>query len=154
MIRRSKIKEPGPGAIVVLPLSGGRKGYARLLKKPLMAFYAVQSDALLSIDEILKQPVAFKVWVMSSAITSGRWTVIGCVPLGPALEESPWFFKQDAISKALSIYRDGVESPATKEQCEGLECAAVWSAQHVESRLEDYFEGRSNKWLDALKLKG
>jgi hypothetical protein len=153
MTKRSKTKDPEIGSIVEIPLPNGRKGYARVLKNPLMAFYAVQSERPLSPAEILRQPVAFKVWVMNSAISSGRWSVIGHAPLETDLERTPWFFKQDAISKALSLYQNGIERAATKEECVGLERAAVWSAQHIESRLEDHLEGRTNKWLDAMKIK-
>lgn len=153
MIRRNKAKEPEIGSIVEIPLPSGRRGYARVLKSPLMAFYSVQSEGSLSPREILRQPVAFKVWVMTSAVTSGRWSVIGHAPLETELESTPTFFKQDAISKTLSLCQGGIERPATKEECEGLERAAVWSAQHIESRLEDHLAGRTNKWLDAMKLK-
>jgi len=153
MKKRSKIKDPEIGSIVEIPLPNGRKGYARVLKNPLMAFYSVESEESLSPTEILRQPVAFKLWVMNSAISSGRWSVIGHAPLEAELETIPWFFKQDAISKAFSLYQSGIERPAAKEECEGLERAAVWSAQHIESRLEDHLEGRTNKWLDAMKLK-
>lgn len=154
MTKRNKVKEPEIGSIVEIPLLNGRKGYARVLKNPLMAFYAIQSERSLSPAEILCQPIAFKVWVMNSAISSGRWSVIGQAPLEAELEATPWFFKQDAISKSLSLYQNGIERPATSEECKGLERAAVWSAQHIESRLEDHLEGRANRWLDALKLKG
>lgn len=153
MTRRSKIKDPEIGSIVEIPLPNGRRGYARVLKSPLMAFYSIRSEGSLVPTEILGQPVAFKVWVMNSAISSGRWSVIGHAPLETELAAMPWFFKQDAISKALSLYQSGVERPATKEECEGLERAAVWSAQHIESRLEDHLEGRTNKWLEAMKLR-
>lgn len=73
MIKRSKIKDPEIGSIVEIPLPNGRKGYARVLKNPLMAFYSVQTEGSLPPAEILCQPVAFKVWVMNSAISSGRW---------------------------------------------------------------------------------
>jgi hypothetical protein len=32
----------------------------------------------------------------------------------------------------------------------GLDCAAVWSAFHVESRLDDHFAGRPNGWAERL----
>jgi hypothetical protein len=151
MTKHSKIKEPEIGSIAEIRLPSGRKGYARVLKNPLMAFYAVQSERSLSPTEIVGHPIAFKVWVMNSAISSGRWTVIGQAPLEAALTVLPWFFKQDAISKTLSLYQNGIERPATREECDGLERAAVWSAQHIESRLEDHLQGRINKWFEALK---
>jgi hypothetical protein len=148
-----KTKMPAIGAVVELELPSGRKGYARILANPLMAFYAVQSSEPMDLGQILRQPIAFKVWVMNSAITSGRWRVVGSAPVEAELEVSPWFFKQDPISNSLTLYRSGVERPATMEDCLGLECAAAWSAEHVESRLQDHLDGKPNKWVEALKIK-
>jgi len=150
---RNKTKYPEVGAILEIPLPTGGKGYARVLKKPLLAFYAVKSEGKLTPDEVVRQPLAFKVWVMNSALMSGAWTVIGQAPLQAELLDEPWFFKQDAISKALTLCRDGVERPATKDECKGLERAAVWSACHVESRLEDHLMGRPNRWVESLKME-
>ncbi|MEI7895193.1 MAG: hypothetical protein WCI05_19005, partial [Myxococcales bacterium] len=59
-----------------------------------------------------------------------------------------------AISGNLSLYRAGTERPATREACVGLERAAVWSAEHVESRLSDQLAQRPNKWAEQAHLKG
>lgn len=134
-----------------VPLPTGGKGYGRVLKSPLMAFYSAKAECSLPAEDILRKPIAFRVWVMRSAIDSGRWPVVGHAPLEPELQTSPMFFKQDAISKAFTLYRDGAERPATLDECNGLECAAAWSAQHVESRLEDHLMGRPNKWVESLK---
>jgi hypothetical protein len=153
MVSRRKIKDPEVGSIVELPLPDGRLGYARALKFPLMAFYALSAESTPQPSEILGQPIAFKVWIMASAVSSGRWRVVGWAPLEPELAIAPWFFKQDIISKRLSLYQAGTERPATREQCAGLERAAVWSAHHAESRLDDHLHGRPNKWHDAMKLE-
>lgn len=146
---------PRAGAVVEIELPSGMKGYGRVLRRTLMAFYAVQSSQPLELARILSQPIAFKVWVMHSAITSGRWPVVGSAPLDPTLEESPWFFKIDAIARALSLYRDSEERPASYAECSGLECAAVWSAEHIEGRLQDHLDGKPNKWVEvqAARLK-
>ena len=149
--RRSKA--PVVGDVVEVPLDGER-GYARVLRDPLMAFYALRSAAPLACEDVVKAPVAFTVWVMGSALKSGRWRVVGNVPLTPDEDVAPWFFKQDAISGKLSLYRAGTARPATREECEGLERAAVWSAEHVESRLRDHLARRPNAWVESLRLKG
>lgn len=151
--KQKKSKGLVVGNIVQILLSDGNHGYGRILVHPLMAFYGISSMNLIDCAEIIASPIAFKVWVMDSAVTSGRWKVVGNAPLEPEHEVSPCFFKQDAISKKLSLYRHGVEGPATLEECEGLERAAVWSAEHVERRLEDYFAGRNNKSVEALQAK-
>ena len=47
----------------------------------------------------------------------------------------------------------GEITPSTKEECIGLERAAVWEAEHVESRITDFFNSRENVWVKQLELK-
>ena len=146
-------RKPQEGDIVEIPLPDGQLAYGRVLKSPLIAFYAVQAQAPLPVDQIVAAPVAFKVFVVHSAVKSGRWKIVGHAPLDDALQVPPSFYKVDSITKALSLYRHGQTEPATVEQCAGLECAAVWSAEHVESRLADLFAGRPNRWVESLSIK-
>jgi len=141
------------GALVAIPISGNRYGFGKLLQSPLITFYHLESNELLEINIITSSPIAFKVWVMHSAITSGRWTIIGKVEISPEEKVSPWFFRQDAISQELTLIgNDDIEKPATAVECAGLECAQVWSAVHIESRLEDHFAGRRNKWIEEVEI--
>lgn len=43
--------------------------------------------------------------------------------------------------------------PMNYELCKELEREAVWNPEHVESRLDDYYFGRPNKWVESLKAK-
>lgn len=141
-----------PGDILEIPLGNGQRAFARILKNPLVAFYDLKADKTPAIDFIVSKPVAFKVWVMNSALTDGKWPIIGTKPLTPDLEESPTFFKRDPISGKLSIYtKGGCEKPATLQECEGLECAAVWDPKHLTDRLNDHFANRPNKWVESMK---
>ena len=90
---------------------------------------------------------------MKYAITSGRWKVIGNKPLESSLKKAPIFFKQDILTKEFSIYHSATsqETDASYEECIGLERAAVWEPEHIEDRLEDFFYGRNNKWVQSLK---
>jgi hypothetical protein len=92
--------------------------------------------------------------VMNHAITSGRWSRVANAPLDAALLQPPTFFKQDVMNpNLLSLYRAGEETPASRDECEGLERAAVWEPEHIEDRLRDHYHGRPNKWVESLKLK-
>jgi hypothetical protein len=142
-----------PGDIFKIDLKDGKCAFGRVLENPLYAFYDLQAEITPDLDHILSRPILFKVWVMKYAITKNIWEVIGHLPLESNLEISPRFFKQDDISKKLSIYHDGKETPASIRECEGLECAAVWDPRHVEDRLRDHFAGRKNKWVESLKIK-
>ncbi|HEY0158466.1 MAG TPA: hypothetical protein VGF28_14380 [Thermoanaerobaculia bacterium] len=90
---------------------------------------------------------------MNRAITSGRWKVLGHVPLDEPLQREPAFFKQDPLSGELTLYRSGTEYPASAEECQELERAAVWDPEHVEDRLRDHFDGRSNRWVESLRAR-
>lgn len=144
-----KPRPPRCGDVVEIPLAGAF-AYGWALQDPLVAFFDLRAPAPLPPAQAVQAPVAFKVWVMHSAVTSGRWKVVGRV--APTEDDlvSPWFFKRDLISKKLARYRGGVTCPASAQECQGLENAAVWSAEHVESRLEDHFAGRPNRFVEAF----
>jgi hypothetical protein len=141
------------GDVLIIPLGDGTFGAGRVLKSPLVAFYDYRGNDIPDIYKIIKQKVIFKLWVMNYAITDGDWTVVGNLPLEPELTKEPLFYKRDSITKALSIYRNstGEQYLAKLEDCAGLECAAVWEPEHVVDRLNDYFAGRPNKWVESLR---
>lgn len=161
MLKPSTRRRRIPGQIVEIGLGQGKKSYARVLNEPLFAFYDKIYDASneLNPSQMIELPVAFKIDVMNSAVTTGRWPVIGRIDLSPDLEEVAKFCKQDIVTGALFIYQEVpdlapyFERPATIEECEGLEVAAVWDAEHVEDRLRDHFAGRPNKWVEQLRPK-
>ncbi|QIF04269.1 Imm26 family immunity protein [Roseimicrobium sp. ORNL1] len=104
------------------------------------------------VSAVLESTVVFKIWVMNKATRSGRWPVIGHIPLSDELLKPVAFAKQDVISKAFCIHVGGKEVPASIEECRNLECAAVWSAEHVEDRLQDHFEGQPNKRVESMRI--
>ena len=141
------------GHVFSIRLKDGRYAFGRVLKNPLCAFYVRVSDQILDVDEIAKDPIGFKVWVVDSAFKQPNWRIIGFRGLEPELRERVWFFKEDPISKALSLYSQGEERPASERECENVERAAVWSAGHIEDRLIRYFNGTQDKWHESMKLK-
>lgn len=155
MPKATNKKRRTSGDIVSIPLGDGGIAFARVLKEPLVAFYDLRASAVPPIEDILRSCVAFKVFVVNYAITNGMWPVIGNAPLEDALREEPLFFKRDKLSGKLSIYKDSTaqEWPATRAECEGLECAAVWDPHHIVDRLIDHFAGRPNKWVESLRPK-
>jgi hypothetical protein len=149
----AKIRGRGKlGDVVKIDLGNGSFGYGRVLPEPLMAFYDLQSHDPVSAPEVVKSPILFSIWVMYHAIKSEKWEVIGNVPLEDQLKIKPRFFSQDILSKKFSIYDNGKDIPATRDECIGLECAAAWDGEHVEDRLRDHFAGVPNIWLESVKL--
>lgn len=150
MTKRIRMKV---GDIVKIDLGDGLHGYGRYLES-VFAFYDCFSNDDVAISKIIGSKVLFKLWVMDYATKKGRWPVIGNVPLEECMKEKPKFYKQDPITKKLYIYVDCINDiPATREECEGLECAAVWDPEHVEDRLRDFLAGRPCKWLKTVAIK-
>lgn len=140
------------GDVVKIRLDDASCAFGRVLAEPIIAFYDLKSVEIPALDTIVAAPIAFRVCVMNSVITDGTWPVLGNVPLTEELLMSIAFRKRDLISGKITIYRDGVETPATKEECANLECAAVWSPSHILDRLRDHFAGLPNKWVRSLEF--
>lgn len=150
--RRLRKKE---GDVVRVPLPGGRSGYGRVLADPDFAFYALVEDQDPPLQKIVSSPVLFRVSVMRHAVASGRWPIIGNMPLEAKLQESARYFRQDAMTGEFFIFSsDGKkwgERAATFEECRDLECLAVWEPEHVEGRIDDLLAGRPNKWFESMR---
>lgn len=95
------------GALLSIQLGDDREAFAQMLDDPEMAFF----------DPDNRENVIFRLWVMRSAYTTGRWKRIGEEPVAPELETSVPRFKVDKISGSITIDQDGVIQPATAEQC-------------------------------------
>src|SRR5512141_1361538 len=156
MARRRKVRRT-PGDVVAIPLDDGRRGFALVLDDPLVAVFSLASDpgAEPAVDELVRSPVAFRIWVMVQPIADGEWPVIGRVSEIPAeLRVAPWFFKQDPLSGKITVGRTGAEElPPEPGKPLPPERAAVWSAVHVVDRLRDHLAGRPNVWVESLRPK-
>jgi hypothetical protein len=153
MIRKRKTRRV-VGDVVAIPLGDGRIGFGLVLECPLMAFFDVSAKVgeEPTVEEIIRYPVAFKIWVMNQPIVDGLWPVFGKVSVPKELAVEPWFFKEDPISGKISITKSGAEERFAKPgQVDNLERAAVWSAVHVVDRLRDHFKGKPNKWVEAMR---
>lgn len=122
-----------------------------------MVFFDRVSADDLAPENVSRLPVLFRIWVANHAVTRGRWPVIGRVAITPENSAEPFFYKQDAITGRLALYHSTFaatnwERPASLAECAGLEAAAVWEPEHVEDRLRDHFAGRSNKWVESLRI--
>jgi hypothetical protein len=152
-----------PGRVVRIDLENERCAYGRQLTGVTVEFYDRIEEPAESLDliELVASPIIFRIWVMDSAFRRrDGWELLDVVSLTEEERaEVHRFAKQDLISGSCSIYRvdpaTGArsETPATVEECQGIEPAAVWSREHVEDRLRDHFDGRPNKWLESIAFK-
>ncbi|MBP2705022.1 hypothetical protein JOL79_14485 [Microbispora sp. RL4-1S] len=149
--------------MVRIDLGDGRCAYGRQLTGVAVEFFDRVGAAgeLVDLLELVTAPVAFTIWVADRAFRrSGGWELLDAVTLSQEEASRTYrFAKQDAISRRLSIYTtDPVsgtygETPASLEECQGLERAAVWGVVHVEDRLRDHFDGRPNRWVESMRLR-
>lgn len=142
-----------PGNIFEIALPTGGFAYGVTVEFPLIAVFNFRANERPALPKLLSTPVAFRIWVMRSCIGPRCWPVIGFESLPETLRVIPDFYKYDSIAHQFSLYRGHAEERATREECLGLERAAVWSSVHVESRLEDYFAGRPNAWVEILNAE-
>ena len=138
------------GNVFEIALPSGGFAYGMIVDLPLAAFFDARFTQRPLLADVLRAPAAFRIWVMDSCFTTDRWPIIGSAPVPESLQNQPTFWKFDRIARRFSLYESGHETPATRDQCLGLECAAVWSPEHVESRLDDHFAGRPNQWVESL----
>ncbi len=141
------------GDVVRIDLGDGFACYGRVTGDAGLAVYDLRSSEAVALSEIMSRPILFHISVMDNAITSGHWAVVGHAPLEDALSNPPPRFIRDPIRKdTFRIYEDGKMRPATRDECVGLEAAAVWGARHVEERLRDHYAGVKNRSTEHLKL--
>lgn len=145
------------GAVVRIDLGNGYYCFARILEHSTFAFYDYLSkEKETEISLIISKPILFILAVYNDIITHGRWEKIGKYELEKELLTLPLEFIQDPINLSkFSLYNPntGEMIDAKKEDCYGLECAAVWDAEHVEDRIRDHYAGKPNIWLEQLKIK-
>lgn len=121
------------------------------------AFFDFRSDQRLKDLTVLNDArVLFIIMVYNDVVTQGRWKKVGKLPIRDVLLVQPMKFIQDSHNpEKIELYNpnNGEMTKTTRDQVKGLELAAVWEAEHVESRIKDYYEGTQNIWVKQLSLK-
>jgi len=143
MAKKTKRQQRTTGAIIRIPLVDNFHSYGRILEND-VAFYDIYTQDDLPKNEILKKPILFIVPVYDSVITKGYWQKISsAIPLESHLQKSelPPMYKKEIghPEKVQLVYFDRFES-ATLEDCKDLEVWAVWTAEGIEKRLNQYFK--------------
>ena len=144
------------GAIIKIPLTLSKHSYGQLLDKNSVAIFNINTDKDYALENILNTESLFIVAVYNRVITSGRWPKTFKADLRKEFRILPLKFIQDPVdTDNYELYdpNTGEIRKSDKKSCLGLECSAVWEADHVESRIIDHFAGRQNIWLQQLRLK-
>ena len=145
-----------PGAFLELEIERAYYTYARILENASYAFYDLRSQIKVAdLELIASRPVLFIVAVYDSAVNSGRWIKVGKIPLEEHFKVLPNKFIQDGLDpNRYNLYNPntGEITETSRDNCIGLERAAIWEPEHVESRIKDYYDGISNVWVEQLRL--
>lgn len=145
------------GSILEININNQYNVYAQILTEADYAFFDYKSQNNLSDFSVLETaPILFIVAVYDDVVTKGHWLKVGKLALRKELKVKPMKFIQDSLNPdQFELYdpNNGETIPATKDQCIGLEPAAVWEANHVEDRIRDHYEGKENVWVNQLKIK-
>lgn len=131
--KRKRIR-PKVGDIFQIPLPDGRFAYGKVFWDASVGIYRKVFDE--PTEPPIRSRFAFIVGLYDDILKSGVWPIVGHEPF--ASEEDTWpppNYIKDIISGEYSIYHKGEIRPSTKEECRGLEEAAVWDAHHVIDRI-------------------
>jgi hypothetical protein len=121
-----------------------------------MTFYSDKAGIKdLSRGEAIAESPLFISAVHKSAYSTERWGSVLLKLPKAVLPEIPCFFRQDPLNpENCEIFNtQGETRSASPSECAGIERSAVWSAEHVESRLTDSYAGRPNAFVESLRVK-
>jgi len=107
-------------------------------------------EPLKDLSVLLSAKQLFRVTVYRRVIGSGYWKKVGKLPLREDLlpvQMEYVYHKYDNIQFELYNPATGKMTPATKEECRGLEEAAVWDYGAISERIRDHYNGAPCIWL-------
>ena len=125
---------------------------ARIIKKPgdLLRFPLTKEGTYGYCQWSL--PVAFRVIVYRDTPNRYAWTKVGKAAIPEDYLHPQHYARKDAISGRLSIYFEGVETPATPAEISNLETLAVWAHPHIVERLEAQIYGGESMFLRSVEI--
>ena len=118
------------GDVLKIGFGDGTHSYCQISTNPLVIFFDLRTESELPISEIVRLPIAFKLWVFNTDLKKGVWERLGNSPVALEHLQQPLMFKQDIINGKLTLHHESFvdsnyEREATISECHGLERAAV-----------------------------
>lgn len=127
--------------------------YAQAVPSGNVAIFDKQfKTRITDISELLYLPVLYDICVYSYVFNQGIWPKVGKLPVRPELRLSPLTFIQDPVKKvSFELYNSntGKIYPCKREDIIGLDRCAVWGENHVEDRIDAYYNHKPCDWLRA-----
>lgn len=146
-----RYRKPKEGDILAIPLGNGTYGFCQVAFGEDYAYFDLQRDKFLPVEEIISHPIAFRVPMMGDSAKDGEWISLGNAPLNGPLSKVSDYWSQPVGSNQLRIWRGNTFIAATADDVKGLEKMAGWYEHHIVQRLLDYFAGRANDTVEYLK---
>jgi hypothetical protein len=129
--KRKRIKL---GDVYAIPLPNGKYAFGRRFLDARIAIYKHVGETVNDLPS--KEEYQFIVGIYDYVLKSGEWVVVENRPFKNEEDACPPpSCIIDSISGEYSIYYKGQIRNASKEECEGLEVAAVWGAEHIINRI-------------------
>ena len=128
-------RKPKVGDVIQIKLPSDCYAYGRVLRDASVAFYS-ETTTEPGLPPIGSRSYEFVVGVYEDVLKSDEVPVVGYDPSqGPDDEWPPPYCVRDPISGGTKIYYRGAMTPASAQECEHLEPAAVWDLPHLVDRL-------------------
>lgn len=122
------------GDVYAIPLPNGKYAFGRTFRDSCIAIYKNVGNTIKEIPET--EEYQFTVGVYKDILQSGQWPVVESRPFKNDDESwPPPMCTVDNISGEYSTYHKGEFKKSSKTECEGLEEAAVWEAEHIIDRI-------------------
>ena len=142
---------PKVGDVFEIPLTSGAHGYGHVLSAVLLGYYDVATEATMSVDDIVKLGVAFRVQTIDKALKEGHWPIIGNARPPPAMAAPISFWRGNApdyLRRYDWTFEAGGDSHgATSAEIAGLELDSIWHWKHAVARLEMHLRGEPCPWI-------
>ncbi|MBY0574408.1 MAG: immunity 26/phosphotriesterase HocA family protein [Undibacterium sp.] len=148
-IKKKKFFEAG--YVFAIPLKSGEFTFGLVCEGKDFAFFNYRTKDSNPPNNLQDIPLAFRVDVAKDAPLVGGWEYVDCVELKGNYALPAKYLHKPIGSEQYFIYSAGNEEPATKIDCQNLEILSTWFSFHIEDRLDDFFSGRENKFVIAIK---
>lgn len=146
-------QDPQIGDVFRFPLAGGNHGYGHVLVGTVLGFYAVATSDELTVDEVVRQPVAFRASCSASELRAGRWPILGnatppaalLAPIRYQRTTAPGFhflYESDALGRNSSP-----ERRVSRDETVGIEERGIYDAKFVLDRLQLFLRGEPWQWV-------
>ena len=107
-------------------------------------------EPLKDLSVLLTAKQLFRITVYRSVIGSGHWLKVGKLPLREDLLPLQLQYIYHSYGNIeFEIYNPmtGQITPSTKDECKGLEEAAVWDYGAINERIRDYYNNAPCRWV-------